>query len=234
MLDYITGPTVPDTSTFEDARCVMDEYSLWDVFPVSASDYLRRGGSAEETPKDFGNLPLHSFVVVAGDAACVAAAERAGELGFKSMILTSMLKGEAKEAGSFLASIAQEALRFGRPISPPCAIIASGENVVTIGSNYRGDGGPNQEFVLSVGLEIAGIDRILLSAIDTDGFDGNTDAAGGMVDGGTRAAAEAEGIDPIMSLRKHDVEELLQRVGDAIITGPTGTNVNDLKILLVA
>lgn len=234
MLDYITGPTVPDTSTFEDARCVMDEYSLWDVFPVSASVYLRRGGSAEETPKDFGNLPLHSFVVVAGDAACVAAAERAGELGFKSMILTSMLKGEAKEAGSFLASIAQEALRFGRPVSPPCAIIAGGENVVTIGSNYRGDGGPNQEFVLSAGLEIAGIDKILLSAIDTDGFDGNTDAAGGMVDGGTRAAAEAEGIDPIMSLRKHDVEELLRRVGDAINTGPTGTNVNDLKILLVA
>lgn len=234
QLDYITGPTVPDTSTFEDARGVMDEYGLWDSFPVSASDYLRRGGSAEETPKDFGNLPLHSFVVVAGDAACVAAAERASELGFKSMILTSVLEGEAREAGSFLASIVKEVLRFGRPIAPPCAIIAGGENVVTIGSNHRGDGGPNQEFVLSAGLEIAGLDRILVAAIDTDGFDGNTDAAGGMVDGSTRAAVEAEGIDPIMSLRKHDVDGLLRRVGDVIITGPTGTNVNDLKILLVA
>ena len=233
-LDYITGPTVSDTSTFDDARSVMDEYDLWVSFPDSASDYLRRGGSAEETPKGFGNLPLHSFVVVGGDAACVAAAQRADALGFESMVLTSMLEGEAREAGSFLASIGKEVLRFGRPIAPPCAVITGGENVVTIGSDHRGDGGPNQEFVLSAGLEIAGLDRILVAAIDTDGFDGNTDAAGGMVDGKTRSAADIAGIDPIMSLRKHDVEGLLRRVGDVIITGPTGTNVNDLKILLVA
>jgi len=234
MLDYITDPTVPDTSTFEDARCVMDEYSLWDVFPVSASDYLRRGGSAEETPKDFGNLPLHSFVVVAGDAACVAAAERAGELGFKSMILTSMLKGEAKEAGSFLASIAQEALRFGRPISPPCAIIAGGENVVTIGSKDRGSGGPNQEFALSASIEVAELENVVIASIDTDGFDGSTESAGAIIDGSTKESAEAHNYYPREVLRKHDVDGMLHEIGDAVITGPTGTNVNDLKIMLVS
>lgn len=233
MLDYITGPTVPDTSTLEDARCVMDEYNLWDSFPASASEYLRRGGSAEETPKDFGNSPLHSFVVVAGDVACVAAAELAGELGFKSMILTSMIKGEAKEAGSFLASIAQEALRFGRPIAPPCAIIAGGENVVTIGSKDRGSGGPNQEFALSASIDVAGLENVVIAAIDTDGFDGSTESAGAIIDGSTNASAEAQGYNPKEVLRKHDVDGMLHVIGDAVITGPTGTNVNDLKILLV-
>lgn len=233
MLDYITGPTVPDTSSFEDASCVMDEYGLWDSFPASAKDYIISGGSSEETPKDFGDLPLHSFVIITGDAACVAAKEKAQELGFKSMILTSMLRGEAKEAGSFLASIAQEINSFGRPITSPCAIIAGGENVVTIGSNHRGDGGPNQEFALSAGIEIAHLDNIVIAAIDTDGFDGSTDSAGAMVDGSMKMSAEAQGYNPSQTLRKHDVDGLLHQIGDAVVTGPTGTNVNDLKLLLI-
>jgi glycerate-2-kinase len=233
QLDYITGPTVPDTSTFDDARCVMDEYGLWDICPSSVIEYMRRGGRAEETPKSFDGLPLHTFLIVAGDAACVAAEKRARELGFESTILTSLLRGEAKEAGSFFASIAHEISTFGRPISSPCALVAGGENVVTIGSDERGVGGPNQEFALSASLEIAGLANVVISAIDTDGFDGSTDHAGALIDGETRSTAIAQGFEPITALRKHDVGRMLHAIGDAVLTGPTGTNVNDLKILLV-
>ena len=233
-LDYITGPTVPDTSSFDDVRRVMDDFDLWDAFPTSASQYLRGGGDAQETPKDFGDLPLHSFIVVPGDASCVGAYERAKELGFSSVILTSMLQGEAAEAGSFFAAIAQETLTFERPFPRPCAIIAGGENTVTIGSHQRGMGGPNQEFALSAALDIAGLAGTVIVAVDSDGSDGPTDSAGGMVDGTSRAAALSRGLDPSSALRRHDVYGVLRETGDAVVTGPTGTNVNDLKILLVA
>jgi len=233
MLDYITCPTVPDTSTFEDARRIMDLYKLWDKFPASIRKYLRNGGPAHETPKDFGDLPLHSFVVVPGDAACVGAYERARELGFNGMFLTSMLKGEAKDAGTMFASIAKEVLIKGRPLNPPCALIAGGENVVTLDIESNGSGGPNQEFALSAGLEIDGYDRIAIASIDTDGIDGIADAAGGLVDGTTRAALKNKGIDPRIALQMHDSYPVLHQAGDSVVTGFTGTNVNDLKLLLV-
>jgi len=231
-LDYITGPTVVDTSTFDDARNVLDKLDLWEKFPASACEYLRKGGKDQETPKSFEGMPLHSFIVVPGDAACVAADQRAKELGFNSMILTSMLTGEAKEAGSFFASIAQEISNFGRPLSSPCAMIGGGENVVTIGEEDRGEGGPNLEFALAASLEIAGLDQVVIAAIDTDGFDGSTDTAGGLVDGSTIKAALEQGLDPEKNLKTHNAKEVLKRTDDAIFTGPTGTNVNDLKLLL--
>ena len=231
-LDYITGPTVVDTSTFDDARNVLDKLDLWAKFPASTCDYLRFGGDAQETPKSFEGMPLYSFIVVPGDAACVAADKRAKELGFNSIILTSMLTGEAKEAGSFFASIGRELSTFGRPVGSPCAMIGGGENVVTIGEEDRGDGGPNLEFALAASLEIAGLGQVVIAAIDTDGFDGSTDTAGGLVDGSTMKAAVDKGLDPEMNLKTHNAKEVLARTDDAILTGPTGTNVNDLKLLL--
>lgn len=234
MLDYITCPTVPDTSTFDDARRVLDEYDLWGSFPEAASAYLRSGDDLRETPKDFGDSPLHTFVIIKGDAACVAAADWAREMGFASMILTSKLSGEAREAGAFFASIAHEVIQHGRPIGAPCALIAGGENVVTIGSAERGTGGPNQEFALSASLGIAGLNNVVIASIDTDGYDGSTQSAGGLVDGSTIASTRANGLDPKGALRRHDVDTLLRQAEEAIITGPTGTNVNDLKVMLVS
>jgi hydroxypyruvate reductase/glycerate 2-kinase len=225
---------VPDTSTFEDARLGLDEYKLWDSIPGTAGEYLRAGGSQQETPKDFGNLPLHSYVIVTGDAACVGAADRARDLGFEPTILTSMLKGEAKEAGSFFAAIGQEIIHHRRPVEPPCAVIAGGENVVTIGSDDRGKGGPNQVFALSSSIEIAGLNNIVIAAIDTDGFDGSTNSAGAMVDGGTKSFAESLGYNVGKTLRSHNVDALLNVTGDVILTGSTGTNVNDLKVMLIS
>jgi glycerate 2-kinase len=233
MLDYITCPTVLDTSTFDDARRVMEVYNLWDKFPASAREYLFKGGPAQETPKGFGDLPLHSFLVVPGDAACVGACERARELGFNTMLLTSMLAGEAKDAGLMFASIGKEIALNGRPMSSPCAMVAGGENVTTLGTENIGRGGPNQEFALSAALEINGLDRVAIASIDTDGIDGFTEAAGGLVDGNTITSAKNNGIDPVLSLRNHNSHSILHQVGDGIFTGYTGTNVNDLKLLLV-
>ena len=232
-LDYITGPTVPDTSTFDDAREVLDEFDLWDSFPLTATEYLRSGSSQQETPKDFGSLPLHSFVVVPGDAACVGAYEHARKTGFNSMILTTRLGGEAEQAGSFLSSIAHEVISFGRPLLPPCAVIVGGENVVSIGDDDRGLGGPNQEFALSAAMNIVDLQQVLIASIDTDGSDGPTDVAGAMVGGSTIHTARAKGWNPSKVLRSHDSYSLLCGIGDAVFTGATGTNVNDLKLLLV-
>lgn len=232
-LDYITGPTVPDTSFFDDARTVMDEYELWDIFPQSASEYLRNGSEKNETPKEFDGKPLYSWVLVSGDAACVGAHKRAIELGFNSIILTSMLEGEAKDAGAFIASIAKEIRLFDRPFQQPCAVILGGENVVSIGANKPGSGGPNQEFALSASLKIANMTNVLIASIDTDGSDGPTNAAGAVVDGSSALLAASRGMSPEFALKQHDTASILQEIGDDIQTGPTGTNVNDLKVLLV-
>jgi glycerate 2-kinase len=234
-LDYITCPTVPDTSTFDDARKVLDEFDLWEKFPKSAADHLRQGGEEHETPKeiDFKGEPLHTFIVVNSAAACLAAEKRSKELGYQPMILTTMMKGEARDAGSLFASIGIEIAKFGRPLKSPCVVIAGGENTVTIQGEF-GIGGPNQEFVLSAALDIAGLEKIVIASLDTDGTDGPNELAGGMVDGSSIAAARMKNLDVAQALRKHNVSPLLRSIGDELFSGPTGTNINDLKLLLVS
>jgi hydroxypyruvate reductase/glycerate 2-kinase len=232
-LDYITGPTVPDTSYFDDARKVLDEYRLWDRLPYTAAEYIRQGDQSDETPKSFNGLPLHTFVIVPGDAACTGAYERAVKLGFNSAILTSMLEGEAKDAGTFFAAIAQEIRHFGRPLEAPCAIIGGGENVVSIRDGKFGKGGPNQEFALSASIKMSDLRNIVILSIDTDGSDGPTQIAGALVDGDSMSMAVNKGLHPEQALIDHDTFNLIHQIGDDIVTGPTGTNVSDLKILLV-
>jgi glycerate-2-kinase len=233
-LDYITDPTVPDTSTFDDARATMTKHDLWSKVPSSVSRFLNEAGSELETPKekDLAEHHRHDFILVKGDTACAGAFERAKALGFNSMILSTMLEGESSELGRTFASIAQEIVLSNRPIAPPCAIIGGGETTVKIGDEF-GLGGPNQEFAFSAACEIAGLDQVLVAGIDSDGTDGPTDFAGAIVDGGTLVRAQAAGIDIHASLKRHDVTPALQGLGDIVETGATGTNVNDLKILMV-
>jgi glycerate-2-kinase len=205
---------------------------LWEKLPTSVVSYLRDSGPEQETPKDFSSEPLHTFILTDGEAACLGAAERASQLGFSPMILSTMIKGEAKDCGTVFASIAKEASLYHRPIYPPCAIIAGGENTVTILS-CKGTGGPNQEFALSASLDIKGFENILIAGVDTDGIDGSTQIAGGMVDGFTANCAEMLGLDISTALRDHDSFTALKTTGDIIATGYTGTNVNDLKLILV-
>jgi glycerate 2-kinase len=231
-LDYITCPTVPDTSTFDDARRTLDKYELWDKVPASVSAYIKSGGPAQETPKDLSDHHIDNFIIVPGTAACEGAARRARELNFETMILSTMLEGESSELGGTFAAIAKEILMSGRPVKPPCVIIGGGETTVKI-SSEPGQGGPNQEFALGAALWIGGIGDVVIIGQDSDGTDGPTIYAGGIVDDHTAGRARGCGVDIFAALRRHDVTPALSALGDAILTGATGTNVNDLKIMLV-
>jgi len=233
-LDYITCPTVPDTASFEDARRTLTKYELWDKVPASVSRYLKEGGEDQETPKDLSDHKIDNFIVVAGTAACEGAAERARELNFETMILSTMLEGESRELGGTFAAIAKEILLNKRPLKPPCVVIGGGETTVKIVSASEAvEGGPNQEFSLAAALWIDEIGDVVIVGQDSDGTDGPTDVAGGIVDSSTAGRAREMGVDIYDALRKHDTTHALKKLEDAIMTGATGTNVNDLKVMLV-
>jgi hydroxypyruvate reductase/glycerate 2-kinase len=233
-LDYITDPTVPDTSTFENARATLTKYKLWDPVPASVRKFLKSAGPGQETPKeaDLANYDRHDFIIVTSAAACEATVEKAKSLGFNTMILSTMLEGESKELGGTFAAIAKEIIGKKRPIDLPCSIIGGGETTVKI-SEEAGTGGPNQEFALGAALGIGEIGNVVVVGLDTDGTDGPTDVAGAVVDDQTVSRASAAGIDPYVCLERHDVTLALRELGDVIKTGATGTNVNDLKFMLI-
>jgi glycerate 2-kinase len=231
-LDYITCPTVPDTSSFDDARRTLTKYELWEKVPASVSRYLKEGSPSQETPKDLSDHRIDNFIIVAGTAACEGAAERARELNFQTMIFSTMFEGESRELGGTFAAVAKEILLNQRPLKPPCVIIGGGETTVKI-TGEAGQGGPNQEFSLGAALWIDQIGEVVIIGQDSDGTDGPTDIAGGIVDNCTLDRARKLGIDIYAALNRHDVTPALLKLEDAILTGATGTNVNDLKLMLV-
>ncbi len=234
-LDYITDPTVPDTSTFDEARAVLTKYDLWNRMPASVSGFLKTAGPDQETPKmaDLSDLNRHDFILVSGDAACEAAEKKSKELGLNTLILSTMLEGESRMLGGTFASIAKEIVIKGRPLKPPCAIIGGGETTVTISGRENGIGGPNQEFALSAATGIDNLGNIVIVGLDTDGTDGPTDVAGAVVDDKTAARARESDIDLLESLNHHDATSSFLKLEDAIMTGATGTNVNDLKLMVI-
>lgn len=233
-LDYITCPTVPDTSSFSDACSTLTKYDLWEKMPSSVSRYLKESESSKETPKsrDLLNHKIDNFIVVKGTAACEGAEKRAQEMGFQTMILSTMLEGESKELGGTFAAIAKQILINQSPLCPPCVVIGGGETTVTI-TGETGQGGPNQEFAIGAGLLIDQIGDVLILGLDSDGTDGPTEIAGGIVDNFTVGRARRLGIDLHSALKNHDVTPVLQKLRDEILTGGTGTNVNDLKLMLI-
>jgi glycerate 2-kinase len=228
-VDYITGPTVPDTSTFQDAWRTLDKYGLWDRVPAPVRRHLKRGVEIE-TPKVYTNR-YHTFIVVASDAACRGAAGRCEELGFRTHILTTAMEGESREAAASFVAAATE-MAGQAPAGVSCACLASGETTVTLDDHY-GEGGPNQEFALSAAFEIAGRENVVVASVGTDGTDGPGAACGGLVDGETISRARTAGLDPEEHLQSHSSRALLEVTGDLVRSGPTGTNVNDVALSLV-
>lgn len=227
-----SGPTVEDPTTFQDAYRILNLYGVWERLPESVKRHIELGlqGKAEETLKE--DLPnVHNFIVGSNSLACEAAKRKAEELGYNAEILTTTLEGEAKEVALAVGSIVQEIARYDRPVPKPAVLIAGGEWTVTI-EGETGLGGPNQEFALSVARKIAGLNAIVL-AVDTDGTDGPTDAAGGIVDGKTLERLKMAGIYVEEALRKHDSYRVLETVDALFKTGPTGTNVNSLVIAVI-
>jgi glycerate-2-kinase len=230
------GPTVPDQTTFQDAFKTLKKYGLWDKVPNTVRGYIERGlrDPRLETPKtkDFDGLKVQNVILADNEILCEAAERKARDLGFKPMILSTVVEGESREVGSVLATIGKEVDVKGRPLKPPCVLIAGGESTVKV-EGESGLGGPSQELVLGASLRIGGCGRIVVASIDTDGTDGPTDVAGGIADGYTVSRAEGEGIDIFDSLTKHNSYEVLRRLKDTIVTGPTGTNVMDLNLIVV-
>jgi len=233
-LDIIaSGPTAPDTSRFVDALRVLEKYEV-DV-PKGVMDRLNGGiaGEIPETPKmDDPVFKKVSNVLIANNSiAAKAAMEKAIELGYNSMILSIFIEGEAKLVGAILSGVAKEVSREDHPMEKPAAIIVGGETTVTVKSN--GVGGRNQELALGASLNIGGL-LCLVAGLNTDGIDGPTVAAGGIVDGDTIRRAGELRMEPMSFLDMNDSYGFFNALGDAIITGPTGTNVNDLALILVS
>jgi glycerate 2-kinase len=234
-LDAIaSGPTVPDTSTFEDAASVFERYALWDQVPGSVVERLRAGlsGSVEETPKPGDAVFERTLVEVVGSnlLACEAAAQAASTMGLQVLVLSTFIEGEAREVGRVLASLLREVDASGHPLSRPCCVVAGGETTVTVRGG--GLGGRNQELALSAAFALRGLRDVLLGSIGTDGSDGPTDAAGAFVDGTTLDRAAALDLDAANFLAQNDSYTFFDRLGDLIRTGPTNTNVNDIYLLL--
>ena len=230
-LDAIaSGPTVPDTSTWADARAVFDRFALWDQAPDVVAARMR--AELPETPKPGDPVFAGSQTVVVGSnlLACLAAAAEATAGGFSSHVLTTFVEGEAREAGRVLAAFLREVDASANPLPRPCCLVAGGETTVTI--RGKGKGGRNQELALSAAFALRGVPDILLASIGTDGNDGPTDAAGAWVDGSTLSRAAELGLDAEQALRDNDSYTFFSALGQLVKTGPTNTNVNDLYVLL--
>ena len=218
-LDMIaSGPAVPDSSTCAQAVAIAKKYGL--SLPVSVWALLER-----ETPKELDNVT--TMVTGSVRELCSAAAGACAQLGYEPLILTDRLCCQAKEAGSFLASIVKTHAGSGRKL----AFLAGGETVVRL--TGAGKGGRNQELALAAAAGIEGIPGAAVFSVGSDGTDGPTDAAGGYVDYETASALRAQGIDSFTVLQNNDAYHALQKVGGLIRTGPTGTNVNDVAVALV-
>jgi len=218
-LDMIaSGPCAVDSSTAEQALAVVEHVRL----PLSdkALALLR-----QETPKELLNVESH--VVGSVRLLCEAAADTAATLGYAPHVLTTTLNCNAADAGRFLAALAREQSGRGRRL----ALIAGGETTVRL--QGTGKGGRNQELALAAALELAGLPGVLLFSLGSDGTDGPTDAAGGLVTGDTAARIAAAGISPAAALRQNDSYHALAAADALLLTGPTGTNLNDLTVLLI-
>jgi hydroxypyruvate reductase len=235
-LDVIaSGPTVADPSTFADCRRILQKYGIEGRMPKTVMRHLDRGlhGDAAETPKnDHPAFHGTSNLIVGSNSDAIAAARDAAvRLGYDTIVLSSVIEGDTREAARFHTAVAREIRRSGNPVPPPACLLSGGETTVKVSGS--GLGGRNQEFVLAAALNLAACEGVVVLSAGTDGTDGPTDAAGALADTQTLRRAAFIGLDPNAYLHANDSYHFFQRMNDLLITGPTRTNVMDLRILLV-
>jgi len=234
-LDFIaSGPTVPDSTTFSDAIKVLKKYRLWSKAPASIRKVLSDGekGLIPETPKANDEAFKRVYNVVVGNnrLASLTAQEYLKSEGLNTLLLTSTLEGEARHVGIMLASIVHEVSVSGNPVPKPAGIIAGGETTVTV--TGKGLGGRNQEIALAAAQKLNDMNGVVVASLSTDGVDGPTDAAGAIADGKTLVRAAKMGLTPEEYLAENDSYHFFSKLGDLIFTGPTGTNVNDVSVIV--
>jgi hydroxypyruvate reductase len=233
-LDAIaSGPFSPDPTTYADALEVLRRYGLVDRVPAAVREWLERGAAGElpETPK-LGDPAFQrvTLVVVASVVEAVEGAREAAEqLGYRTLVLTTSLEGEAREVGR-VAAVAREEAARGRPVPTPACLLLGGETTVTV--RGQGRGGRNQELALAAACALDGVERVLVVSFATDGTDGPTDAAGAFADGRTVARGRELGLQAERYLEANDSYSFFDALGDLVRTGPTGTNVNDVVVVL--
>ena len=233
-LDVIaSGPTVPDTSTFGDACEVLSRHDIWAQVPASIELWLRAGvrGDISETPKigDVAFVKTQNLIIADNNLAAEAAVAQARDLGFGTLLLSTYVEGEAREVAKVVTAIAKEIIHAGRPLQRPACVVLGGETTVTV----RGDGmgGRNQELALAAAIGLDGLKDVMIVGLATDGTDGPTDAAGAIADGETLGRARDARLDAASFLSNNDAYHLFQALSDLLLTGPTGTNVNDLTFV---
>lgn len=227
-----SGPTYPDSSTFAGALKVLEKRGLREKVPARVLEYLEAGaaGKIEETPEPKPRNPIfrhgNFYILGSNRIALDAAARAASGLRYHTLALTALLEGEAREVAKVFASLAWEEICHKSPLPKRACILAGGETTVTVRGNGRG--GRAQEFALAAALKMVGLENSLVFAFGTDGTDGPTDAAGAFAFGDTVARGRALGLDPERHLALNDSYPFFKVLDDLIVTGPTGTNVNDI------
>jgi glycerate 2-kinase len=228
-----SGPSVADPSTFEDAMQILEKYNLVQEIPASILAYLKQGLADDRLesvkPGDPALERVQNLVIASNYQAAQAAAEEARRRGFNTLLLTTYLHGEAAQAGMLLASILKQMAQTGEPLGRPACMIAGGETTVTV--RGQGLGGRNLEAALASVYDLAGVEKVALVTLGTDGEDGPTDAAGALVTGESLGNAQSLQITPRRFLADNDSYHFFEQAGGLIKTGPTGTNVNDLAFL---
>ena len=229
-----SGPTVADTSTFLECKKILERHHLLSTIPIAVRNHILKGarGEGSETPKP-GSVIFKKIInlIIGSNVQCLEAAEKkAKTMGYNTLILSSFVEGETREAAKTQAAILKEIMSFGRPIPRPACIISGGETTVTL--RGKGKGGRNQEFVLACGIGIAGWKGAAALSAGTDGTDGPTDAAGAYADWKMADRAKKLGLDPHHYLANNNSFHFFKPLNDLIITGPTKTNVMDLIVLL--
>lgn len=229
-----SGPMAADPSTFADAKRVLDTYGLRNRVPPAVRRHVDRGvqGRIPETPKPgealFSRVRHH--VIGNNHAVLERMAKRAKALGLRPLILTTTLSGEARDIGKLFGDLAKEMHVSGNPVKPPACLLAGGELAVTV--KGKGMGGRAQEFALAAAPSIEGVPRVFVVGVGTDGTDGPTPAAGAIVDGKIISRAKEKGVNHEATLRENDSYRFFRLTGGHIVTGPTGTNVNDVYMIL--
>jgi hydroxypyruvate reductase len=229
-VDIASGPTVADPTTCDDARAVLARYRI-DV-PAAIRDVLARPDAESVKPGD-PRLARASYRLIATpQMALEAAASVARDAQITPMILGDSIEGEAREVGRVMAAIARQVVLHGQPLEPPCVLLSGGETTVTV--RGVGRGGRNVEYLLSLAVALQGDARVHALAADTDGVDGQEEVAGAIIGPDTLARSRALGFVPTMTLDDNDAHTLFAALGDGIVTGPTRTNVNDFRAVLVS
>lgn len=222
-----SGPTVPDDTGRKEALAAIEAYGI--DLPEHILDHIKDNAAPNPTHAVFANNEVH--VIASAAKSLEAAAERAGTLGLPAVILSDAIEGEARDIGRMHAAIAREVAQKDRPFPSPIVILSGGETTVTL--KGKGRGGRNTEFLLSLALDLDGVEGVSALAADTDGIDGSEDNAGAFADGETVARLRAMGKDPLAMLSRNDAYSAFDALGDLFSPGPTGTNVNDFRAIVV-